>query len=57
LYVSNEKAGAMTSLSTADLRGAGDTAFRFASEGAVNVFWGVDGRSATRSPRRRAGRR
>jgi len=51
LYVSNERpgdsSGAATGLATADLRGGGDahadTAFRFASEGAVNVFWWVDG--------------
>ena len=61
LYVSNEKAvGAATGLSNADLRGAGDarpdTAFRFASEGAVNVFWWVDGpfRYAITAPADRA---
>jgi len=48
LYVSNEKApAAARGLSNADLR-AGDvprveTAFRFVSEGPVNVFWWMDG--------------
>ena len=51
LYVSNEKPGGSpvggAGLANADLRGDAaarpDTAFRFASEGAVNVFWWVDG--------------
>ena len=51
LYVSNEKPGGSpvggTGLANADLRGdaatRADAAFRFASEGAVNVFWWVDG--------------
>jgi len=64
LYVSNERpgtaSGAATGLATADLRGGGDahadTAFRFASEGAVNVFWWVDGpfRYAITAPSDRA---
>ncbi|MBW8756951.1 MAG: anti-sigma factor [Burkholderiales bacterium] len=64
LYVSNEKAGtpptAANGLASADLRGSGDahadTAFRFASEGAVNVFWWVDGpfRYAITAPADRA---
>jgi len=63
LYVSNEKAGTPRTtadgLATADLRGGGrqaDTAFRFASEGAVNVFWWVDGpfRYAITAPADRA---
>jgi anti-sigma factor RsiW len=60
LYVSNEKTGAAaTGLSNADLRGGDarpDTAFRFASEGAVNVFWWVDGpfRYAITAPADRA---
>jgi len=47
LYVSNEKTAAATGLANADLRAGDaprvDTAFRFASEGPVNVFWWVDG--------------
>ena len=48
LYVSNEKAaGSAGAATTADLRTGDaarvDTAFRFASEGPVNVFWWVDG--------------
>ena len=48
LYVSNEKtAGPAGATTTADLRAADaarvDAAFRFASEGPVNVFWWVDG--------------
>jgi anti-sigma factor RsiW len=64
LYVSNEKPGVPSApgngLSTADLRGGGDaradTAFRFASEGPVNVFWWVDGpfRYAITAPADRA---
>ena len=61
LYVSNEKPSSSTGLATADLRGgdaAGrtDTAFRFASEGPVNVFWWVDGpfRYAITAPADRA---
>jgi len=61
LYVSNEKTGgAATGLSNTDLRGGGDarpdTAFRFASEGPVNVFWWVDGpfRYAITAPADRA---
>jgi anti-sigma factor RsiW len=46
LYVSNEKPAARPSTG-ADLRNGEvphvDTAFRFASEGPVNVFWWVDG--------------
>lgn len=64
LYVSNEKAGVPSTpakgLSSADLRGGNDTradtAFRFASEGPVNVFWWVDGpfRYAITAPADRA---
>jgi len=64
LYVSNEKAsspaGGAAPLANADLRGADgartDTAFRFASEGPVNVFWWVDGpfRYAITAPADRA---
>ena len=65
LYVSNEKPAnapaAGNGLSTAELRGGGesartDTAFRFASEGPVNVFWWVDGpfRYAITAPAERA---
>jgi len=63
LYVSNEKSGTPSAvangLATADLRGGdapADTAFRFASEGAVNVFWWVDGpfRYAITAPADRA---
>lgn len=64
LYVSNEKpanpAAAPNGLATADLRGGDaartDTAFRFASEGPVNVFWWVDGafRYAITAPADRA---
>jgi anti-sigma factor RsiW len=50
LYVSNEAPAtssvASKGLATTDLRGGDarpDTAFRFASEGPVNVFWWVDG--------------
>jgi anti-sigma factor RsiW len=48
LYVSTEKpVGAAVGLAHADLRAAdaqrADTAFRFASEGQVNVFYWVDG--------------
>jgi anti-sigma factor RsiW len=48
LYVSNEKpATPGKGLATADLRAGDaprtDTAFRFVSEGAVNVFWWMDG--------------
>jgi len=63
LYVSNEKPGtsslAANGLATADVRGGdarADTAFRFASEGPVNVFWWVDGpfRYAITAPADRA---
>jgi anti-sigma factor RsiW len=65
LYVSNEKAGPSSTdgngLANADLRGGSDgtradTAFRFASEGTVNVFWWVDGpfRYAIAAPADRA---
>ena len=50
LYVSNEKTstpGAARGLANADLRAGEtphvDTAFRFVSEGPVNVFWWMDG--------------
>ena len=48
LYVSNEKtSGSSAAAANADLRlgdaARVDTAFRFASEGAVNVFWWVEG--------------
>ena len=48
LYVSNEKvSGSPGPTTNADLRSGDaprvDTAFRFASEGPVNVFWWVDG--------------
>jgi anti-sigma factor RsiW len=48
LYVSNEKpAAAARGLANADLRAGEtprvDTAFRFVSEGPVNVFWWMDG--------------
>ena len=47
LYVSSEKpVGATVGLAHADLRGDGpraDTAFRFVSEGQVNVFYWMDG--------------
>ena len=48
LYVSNEKpAASSTGLANADLRAGEaprvDTAFRFVAEGAVNVFWWMDG--------------
>ena len=48
VYVSNEKPAAATAgRSSADLRAGDaprtDTAFRFASEGPVNVFWWMDG--------------
>ena len=43
LYVSSEKpVGAAVGLAHADLRGT-DTAFRFVSEGQVNVFYWMDG--------------
>jgi anti-sigma factor RsiW len=64
LYVSNEKPGLSSNggdgLAHADLRGGDaartDTAFRFASEGPVNVFWWVDGpfRYAIAAPADRA---
>jgi len=64
LYVSNEKTAATPTagpgLANADLRagadGRADTAFRFASEGPVNVFWWVDGpfRYAITAPADRA---
>ena len=47
LYVSNEKPAPAADIADARLRDAlaprVDTAFRFATEGAVNVFWWVDG--------------
>jgi len=47
LSLSNEKTPAATGLANAELRAGDaprvDTAFRFASEGPVNVFWWVDG--------------
>jgi anti-sigma factor RsiW len=64
LYVSNEKTVAGSTdgpaRANADLRSSGegraDTAFRFASEGQVNVFWWVDGpfRYAITAPADRA---
>jgi len=64
LYVSNEKSsspsGGAAPLANADPRGAdaarADTAFRFANEGPVNVFWWVDGpfRYAITAPTDRA---
>ena len=47
LYVSNEKPAATKGLANADPRAGDaprvDTAFRFVSEGPVNVFWWMDG--------------
>ena len=45
LYVSNEISGSAATASTADgSKQVADTAFRFAREGQVNVFYWVDGR-------------